>query len=49
MHRRYQEVCKAQQEASARNKLLLEDVTRLQRQLSTPARNKLQQLKVNYP
>lgn len=46
MHRQYQEVCKAQQEASARNKLLLEDVNRLQRQFSTPAKNRLQQLKV---
>ena len=46
MHRQYQQVCKAQQEASARNKLLLEDVKRLQRQLVTPARSKLEQLKV---
>lgn len=49
MHRQYQEICRAQQEASARNKLLLEDVNRLQRRLSTPARSKLQQLKVTSP
>ncbi|XP_065919089.1 uncharacterized protein [Dysidea avara] len=48
MHRRYQEVCEAQQLAAARNKLLLEDVTRMKRKFSAPTGSRLELLKSQY-
>jgi len=46
MHRRYQEVCEAQQLAMARNKVLLEDLVRHKQKFSVPTGSRLELLKV---